>query len=170
MVVSLDGLDALVAKLEQFSRIKMKAFREAATAAGKIIRAAMRAEIDAKTGGKRTISVQEMSDKAREQVANGSVNIRRLRTKAEKEGPLTEQELEWLFFLRLFVRLVLQIFWSNQFFPTKCHHLSHLGLYKKWRSLWSLRVRICHLLKLCHSQAQSRLLEPFSHSSFLARR
>ena len=96
MVVSLDGLDALVAKLEQFSRIKMKAFREAATAAGKIIRAAMRAEIDAKTGGKRTISVQEMSDKAREQVANGSVNIRRLRTKAEKEGPLTEQELEWL--------------------------------------------------------------------------
>lgn len=96
MVVSLDGLDDLIKQLEKFSDKKMKAFREAAKAAGKIIQKSMRSEIEERIGGKRNISVQEMTDKAREQVANGTISVRRLRTKAEKLGPLTDQELIWL--------------------------------------------------------------------------
>lgn len=95
LVCELTGLDPLIEKLGQYADRQMKGFREAAKAAGKIIQAGMRAEVEANTGKSKTINVNQMSDYAREQVANGTVSIRRLRTKAEKLGPLTQAELEW---------------------------------------------------------------------------
>ena len=96
VTIQLVGLDDIIKKLGQYEDMQMAAFREAAKEAGKIIQASMRAELEKNTGAKRNVNVKDMTDKAREQVANGTIDVRRLRTKAEKNGPLTEQELEWL--------------------------------------------------------------------------
>jgi len=94
--IQLYGLDQLIERLGEYADVQMKAFREAAKAAGKILQASMRSELDAITGAKKNVNVRDMTDYAREQVASGTISIRRLRTKAEKMGPLTDQELIWL--------------------------------------------------------------------------
>lgn len=95
VTIQLVGLDDIIKKLGQYEDMQMAAFREAAKEAGKIIQASMRAELEKNTGAKRNVNVKDMTDKAREQVANGTIDVRRLRTKAEKNGPLTEMELHW---------------------------------------------------------------------------
>lgn len=96
ITIQLVGLDDIIKKLGQYEDMQMAAFREAAKEAGKIIQASMRAELEKNTGAKRNVNIRDMTDKAREQIANGTISIRRLRTKAEKAGPLTEMELHWL--------------------------------------------------------------------------
>jgi len=92
IIIQLVGLDDIIKKLGQYEDMQMAAFREAAKDAGKIIQASMRAELEKNTGAKRVTSVSAMSDRAREQIANGTISVR---DKIKKGAALTEYELDY---------------------------------------------------------------------------
>ena len=81
--IDLYGIDGLMERLAQYPEKQMAAFREAAKAVGVLVRNQARNNLAAQTGRKRTINVRDMTDKAREDIAKGTIKVQEKLTRQE---------------------------------------------------------------------------------------
>jgi hypothetical protein len=83
--IEITGIEELVKTLGEFPSIQNKAFKEAAKIIGKQMESQARSNLQGSLDKPKKISVRELSDKAREQIANGTFTMRAKLDKKEKD-------------------------------------------------------------------------------------
>lgn len=83
--MQLDGVDELVKAFKAFPKQQTKAYIKAAKACAKIMVAATKANIKQRLGKPKKVDLTQITDKAREQIATGSISVKQLKTKQEMQ-------------------------------------------------------------------------------------
>lgn len=83
--MQLDGVDDLVKAFKAFPKLQTKAYTKAAKACAKIMVAATKANIKQRLGKAQKVDMSHLTDKAREQIATGSITVKKLKTKQEMQ-------------------------------------------------------------------------------------